>query len=448
MKRSGLSVLATAAMMAITLSLTAFTPSPGDPAKVTPTGSAGPAASSAAPVPRRDAKDPAAVKGYLERLQRGVTRKQKQCTTDQRDGRTTRWCLEPVDPSNVPTAVSKIERAATDPTPPTSCSKPPGKTNYDRFHACYESAGRIINEDTNQLGALVKFDVWATLSADSTHWLMQVGVTATDVSPELIEAVPSFIVSLKCDKDTCEIPAPVKRKIFPNTYTYFELATSNPDTAPGDSIKYTNPQVLLTLETENAFPGSGATNPLNDPFDVRCDRETYIGGKGCVYYLGTASAATFYIDYSVPDPNFGDYREVVKNDLYGMVVRDNLKHYGDIQYGNPLHRTDPTTQKQNHDTVCSAVILAKRPAGMQCDEWPYASSEEGGKKNPRYSCAFLPESQNGNHGRALNNVYKVNRILPSLNEGGKYIQGDPYWVWVLNAPADNAIPTVKQCSTY
>lgn len=436
-------------MGAITLTLTAFTPSPGDSAKGSPTGPAGPAASSAGPqVSRRDPNDPGAVKGYLQRLQRGVTRKQKQCVTDQRSGRTTRWCLEPVNPAEMPKVTSKIKRAAADPTPPAMCSKPPGKTNYDRFHACYESVGRIQNEDTGQVGALVKFDVWATLSADSTHWLMQVGVTATNMTTELIEAVPSFSVSLQCDKDTCEIPHPAQKTIAPDTYTYYELATSNPDTAPGDSIKYTNPQVLLTLETKNAFPGSGATNPLNDPFDIRCDRETYIGGAGCIYYMGTASAATFYIDYSVPDPNYGDYREVVKNDLYGMVVRDNLNHYGDIQFGKPLHRADPTTQKQNHDSICTSAILAKSPAGMQCDEWPYASSEEGGKKNPRYSCAFLPEQQNGNHGRALNNMYKVNRTLPSLNEGGKYIQGDPYWVWVLNAPADNAIPTVKQCSTY
>ncbi len=86
---------------------------------------------------------------------------------------------------------------------------------------------------------------------------------------------------------------------------------------------------------------------------------------------------------------------------------------------------------------------------MECDEWPYASSEEGGSTNPRYSCAFLLTDQNGNHGRALNaELYKKNRILPSLNEGGKHILGDPYWVWVLNAPPDNQIPAVKQCSTY
>jgi hypothetical protein len=348
-------------------------------------------------------------------------------------------------------AISEIERAAADPTPPTAlCSRSPGKTNYDRFHACYESTGRLVNQDTGQVGAFVNYDVWATLSPKSTYWLMQVGVTATNMSPELIAVVPSFAVSLTCDSNTCVIPAPVKKTIAPNAYTYFELATSNPDNAPGgDSIKYTNPQVQLTLNTENGFPGEDSTNPLNDPFDVRCDRETYIGGAGCVYYMGTAAAATFYIDYSVADTKYGDYREVVKHNLYAIKVRDNLMHYGDIQSGHPLHRADPITHDQNRSTICTTTNQQKASAlGLSCDEYPYASSEEGGTQNPRFSCAFLPGDQNTNHGRALNGMYVANRILPALNEGGTYIPGDPYWVWVTNAPADDQIPTVKQCSQY
>lgn len=444
MTRRPFPVLIAAAVGALMLSLTAFTPNPHDT-------SAAPSSSASSPAAHRDPSDPAARKGFLKRLQRGVPPAQRQCVTSRHDGRTTRWCLERADPAEVPKVPeSKIKRAAADPRPPTQlCSKAQGKTNYDRFHACYEDVGRIVNEDTGQVEGLVHYDVWATLSATNPTWLMQAGVTVTNMTPELVEASPSYTAALACDPGSCNKPAAVKKKILPNTYTYYELATSIPSSAPGDSIQYTNPQIQLTLNTDNAFPGSGATNPLNTPFNVRCDSETYIGGEGCVYYMGTASAATLYLDYSVADPKYGDYREVVKNDLYGMVVRDNLKHYGDIQYGNPLHRTDPTTQKQNHDSICTKAILAKAPAGMQCDEWPYASSEEGGSKNPRYSCAFLPEAQNRAHGQALNNtLYKANRILPSLNEGGQYIQGDPYWVWVLNAPEVSKIPTVKQCSTY
>lgn len=189
---------------------------------------------------------------------------------------------------------------------------------------------------------------------------------------------------------------------------------------------------------------------MNDAFNIRCDKETYIGGEGCVYYMGNAAAAIFYLDYRNVDTKYGDYREVVKHNLYAIRVRDNLMHYGDIQYGHPLHRADPITHDNNRTTICTRAYQQKASAlGLQCDEYPYASSEEGGTKNPRFSCAFLKGDHNAAHGNALNNrLYRENRILPALNEGPTYIQGDPYWVWVLNAPPDNQIPTEKQCSQY
>src|SRR5437868_5876275 len=159
--------------------------------------------------------------------------------------------------------------------------------------------------------------------------------------------------------------------------------------------------------------------------------------------MGKSAAAIFTIDYKSTT-----YPEVVKHNLYAIEVRDNLKHYGHISYGNPLHRTDPITHDNNRNTICTTAIQQKAKSfGLTCDEYPYASSEEGGTKNPRYSCAFLPGDQNSAHGNALNNVlYRPNRILPTLNEGGKYILGDPYWIWVVNRP--DKVPTVKQCSQY
>ncbi|NDU71585.1 hypothetical protein GWI34_02945 [Actinomadura sp. DSM 109109] len=443
------SLLVAAAAAVLSASLTAFTPSPD--------ASAGPRAespsaepSSASVQPRRDPSDPAAVKGYLSGLQRGAAKKQRECVASSRDGKTTRWCMEPIDPAKAPEAPppSKIKRAAADPTPPALCAQKPGQTSYDRFHACYEGVGRLVNEETGVVGAIVRFDVWATLSAKNPTWLMQAGVTATNVAPELVAAVPSFVASLACDAGHCELPAPVEKKIVPNTYTYYELATQIPSSAPGDNIQYTNPQVKLTLKTQNAWPGANVTNPLNDPFNIRCDKETYIGGHGCVYYMGNAAAGTFYIDYAVADPKYGDYREVVKHNLYAIEVRDNLKHYGHISYGNPLHRADPITHENNRRSICTQAIRDKASGlGLSCDEYPFASSEEGGTQNPRYSCAFLLLDENSNHGNALeNSLYKPNRILPALNEGGTYIQGDPYWVWVLNRPS--TVPTVKQCSQY
>ncbi|WP_089314050.1 NucA/NucB deoxyribonuclease domain-containing protein [Actinomadura mexicana] len=141
--------------------------------------------------------------------------------------------------------------------------------------------------------------------------------------------------------------------------------------------------------------------------------------------MGNAAAATFYMDYKVADTKYGDYREVVKHNLYAIRVRDNYKHYGDIQYGSPLHRSDPVTHDQNRATICTTAYQQKASSlGLSCDEYPYASSEEGGTQNPRFSCAFLPLTQNTAHGNALNNrLFRENRILPALNEGGHRDRG-------------------------
>lgn len=446
-KRLRISLLVTVMMGAVTLSLTGFMPSSGGSTNGSSVGSARPTTSSFSPlVARRDPSDPAAVKGYLERLQRGVASKPRECgPTIRLHGRKARVCQETVDPAAVRKVPwpKQLRRNATDPMPPAElCSKKPGQTNYDRFHACFETVRRIevIKDGAPQVEGEVRTDVWATLSATNPTWLMQVGVTPNWMSPELVELGPGYLAALACDEDHCKIPDPQRKKIGPGVYTYYELATEIPDEAPGDSIQYSNPQILLELTTD---AGSVITpaSPANDPFDVRCDSETYIGGHGCVYYMGTAAAATYYISYS------GPYAQVAENDLYGSVVRDNLKHYGNIQYGNPLHRADPATHDNNRTSICTTAIKAKASSlGLSCDEYPFANSEEGGTGNPRFSCAFIDKTQNTNQGPDLNKTFVQNRILPSLNEGGEYIQGDPYWVWVTEAPAE--IPTVKQCSQY
>ncbi|MFB4306887.1 NucA/NucB deoxyribonuclease domain-containing protein [Actinomadura sp. GTD37] len=448
MRRRRFPLLVAAIAAALSVTLTAFTPSPHNPANIPATSTPTTADSLTA---RRDPNDPAKVKGYLERLQRGDTVRQEDCGAIRFKGREARLCLRTIDPKKAAKAPATVQRRAADPTPPQAlCSSKPGQTNYDRFHACYETVRQIeiLQDGTVTVHGQVRTDVWATLSASNRTWLMQVGITPLWLSPELVQVGPGYIASLTCATNQCTIPDPVRKKIAPSVYTYYEMPTSIPPVT-GVSIQYSNPQIKLALSVDDGAVLTPAS-PANDPFNVRCDKESYIGGEGCVFYMGNAAAATFYMDYNVADTKYGDYREVVKHNLYAIRVRDNLKHYGDIQYGNPLHRADPITHDQNRATICTTAYQQKASSlGLSCDEYPYASSEEGGTQNPRFSCAFLPLTENTAHGNALNNrLFRENRILPALNEGGTYIQGDPYWVWVTNAPADSQIPTTKQCSQY
>lgn len=444
---------------ALSLTLTAFTPSPSNHTKGLASGSPDPATGSVAP--RRDPNDPSAARGYLERLQRGVaTSTQRQCAAIRlRTGDNTQLCQRVIhDPSQVAKAAktarqSRVQKRTSDPKPPEElCGRKPGQVNYDRFHACGESLLRLELADPRgglPATADIVYWVWATLDAKNPTWLMQVGLQPIKMDFKIMKGGFHETASLVCAKDHCKVPDPQRSTIALNVYTYYALPTLIPDAAPGTNIKYSNPQIKLTVSANIAIPQMPDAY-LVTPFNIRCDKESYIGGHGCVYYMGNAAAGTFYLDYKNADPAYGDYREVVKHNLYGMVVRDNLKHYGHIGYGNPLHRTDDATQTRNRNSICSAAIRKRNPKPklLECDEWPYASSEEGGATNPRFSCTFLPSDQNGNHGNALNNMFRAQRILPAVFEDGRDIPGDPYWVWVLNAPPDDKIPTSKQCSTY
>src|SRR5437868_10094818 len=381
MMRRGRLLPLVAVVGALLLALSAFTPSPRDPAHGSPTGSSGDSPANSA-APHRSSNDPGAVKGYLERLQRGVAGTQQECAMVRlKAGDRTRLCQRVVhDPVQVAKAAkaarrSRADRHTADPQPPEKlCSQKLGQVNYDRFHACGESL-LLIDLDDPRGGppaqAQILYWVWATLDADDPTWLMQVGLKPVKMDPKIIQVGPWETASLTCAENHCKIPDPQRKRIFLDAYTYYEFPTSIPDKAPGDTIKYSNPQIKLSLSADSAIPKLPDAY-LVTPFNVRCDKESYIGGHGCVYYMGNSAAAIFTIDYKSTT-----YPEVVKHNLYAIEVRDNLKHYGHISYGNPLHRTDPITHDNNRNTICTTAIQQKAKSfGLTCDEYPYASSEE------------------------------------------------------------------------
>lgn len=358
-----------------------------------------------------------------------------------KNGNKGRVCFR-TSPSKTPKmpAWSKIHANKASPRPPGRC-RPAGTVHYDRFHACQEGTATItVDTPEGQATGEFQTDVWYTLSNKNPTWLMQVGITVGYLDPRIVQAGPNLTTAIICSDRGCKTSRPQREKLAPFSYEYYEIATRTRGPLH-NRIRYANPQALGIMDFDNAV----ARQPVgifNVPFDIRCDGESYIGGEGCVNYLGYSAIPIYFIGYN------GPFAAVAQNDLYGAVVRDTAHHYGDIQFGNPLHRADPITQNNNRGVACPPAIVAKASAlGLSCDEYPYASSGEGASNNPLYSCAFVPLDQNRNQGNDLNNkVFRPQRILPALHEGGRYIQGDGFWVWVLGAPSQ--IPTVKQCSQY
>jgi hypothetical protein len=97
-------------------------------------------------------------------------------------------------------------------------------------------------------------------------------------------------------------------------------------------------------------------------------------------------------------------------------------HYGvRVAGGHPLHRTtNPKIQSANNRVACPAS--RPRPAMLQCDEYPFATTLEGASRTrrPDWDWTWVPAGEQRQQGGLLNGFYRQNRIL----------NGDAFWVAV------------------
>ncbi|MEU2334033.1 NucA/NucB deoxyribonuclease domain-containing protein [Streptomyces sp. NPDC013172] len=93
----------------------------------------------------------------------------------------------------------------------------------------------------------------------------------------------------------------------------------------------------------------------------------------------------------------------------------------------PLHRlVDPTKQDENRDKStkeCRAVWGDYSGTGLECDEYPFASTKEGSTKGDnRYSVRLISGTDNDESGKRILAMYTTNRVL----------DGDPFYVKITD----------------
>ncbi|MFF9405804.1 NucA/NucB deoxyribonuclease domain-containing protein [Streptomyces anandii] len=89
----------------------------------------------------------------------------------------------------------------------------------------------------------------------------------------------------------------------------------------------------------------------------------------------------------------------------------------------PLHRLiDKDKQKANRAksiAQCKTVWGDYSGTGLECDEYPFASTKEGSNKGDnRYSVRLISGTDNRAGGNRLDEMYTLNRVL----------DGDPFYV--------------------
>ncbi|MFF4277089.1 NucA/NucB deoxyribonuclease domain-containing protein [Streptomyces sp. NPDC001536] len=113
----------------------------------------------------------------------------------------------------------------------------------------------------------------------------------------------------------------------------------------------------------------------------------------------------------------GEFLELAKHIEYAQTTKNLPGKHGTKRYLTRLTNKDKI--KGDRNTACPSSL--KRPAGKQCDEYPFASTWQGAKTGGGdFSRRMINATQNEDGGRALSRFYLYNRI----------IERDRFVVWI------------------
>ncbi len=163
----------------------------------------------------------------------------------------------------------------------------------------------------------------------------------------------------------------------------------------------------LTHTSYSLTPGPGSLKPATwHSIDYRCDDEL------------SRSAGCVFPEYYPQLTTIAKLKEINAN--IHSVQTNGPHHYGRYaaKSGYPLHRNS-ALQDANNAKACPAP--GPRPTGTSCDEYPFATTDEGASKTrkPDWGSAWVAVSEQNQQGGLLNSFYLQNRIL----------DGDAYWVY-------------------
>lgn len=188
-----------------------------------------------------------------------------------------------------------------------------------------------------------------------------------------------------------------------------------------DSTDYNDFYTYFRMHPEGPGWNNIRTGDLGSPENPfwRCDREITGKASGCV------------------DPG---YIPVMEYDVTARPdVRTVAEHINDAQHtlagheglegqGQPLHRVTQAERDTNRGNICGSSFTPPSPTLSSCDEYPFASSKEGGTQE--VSTRGVTQEAQNEQGGIVAGFYKTQRILWEPDPSDSASLGDPYWVSV------------------
>ena len=170
------------------------------------------------------------------------------------------------------------------------------------------------------------------------------------------------------------------------------------------------------------FSSSGPNSTSLDVFDSayeRCQNSMAYTGSAMCNFNGIPGLLTY--SRAAGSPN----QAVAQHIVEAWVLHFHPDHIGDVNTGTALHRTRNqalmTANTKVKDTLCVLLLSGERARlpqtvnPLNCDEYPFASTVEGGYYSngdpARFSVKYVDATQNKSAGADLNNlVYRAQAI--------------------------------------
>jgi hypothetical protein len=207
---------------------------------------------------------------------------------------------------------------------------------------------------------------------------------------------------------------------------YREFKTTITDTSKenfgltGDAVASMNVYSWWTTKGGSAHPGDGI-HKTNTPVRSRCDSAKLRTSNACIF-----NNVSPYLTYDKNDTQY-PVNELVDHIRY---AQDTLNAPGKFANGKPA--SGPLTRLRDADKIDDNRVKPKQqckaasPQGwngkkINCDEFPFASTYQGGASGGPVSGRLINAKQNREGGTQLRNWYDWDRILDK----------DEFWVETL-----------------
>jgi hypothetical protein len=276
--------------------------------------------------------------------------------------------------------------------------------NFSRTDLCYMQ-GAAVTDATYADGTLTSLEfvffavqTEVALSASSAH--VRFELTSMDVEPvgnDKAADAPTITLSIVC-AHPCRDTAPTLVAAGPVAGT--TGAAVNEVIVERGHVVIPRPMFSYLADDDGSDSEASFTD-LGVSF--RCDRALPRVAPGCVF-------PSF-----IPTVNMSGQSVIAANIRKAQAGPLHIGKPGGI---HPLHRAS------NKQTIANnryqATCTVKTEAGKERDEYPFASTMEGGRSLPASDriCALVPDSENDAQAIILRNFYRLNRIL----------DGDAFWV--------------------